>query len=72
MMTAHFDDYYGHGVPGSVRDLACEFRLHRAGYMARGICGAIVCSDGWAYGRRVDARCHRAPRRRCLRGMPLL
>jgi hypothetical protein len=67
-MATHFDDYYRHCVPGSVRDLACEFFGHRADYMEREICGAVVCSDGWAYGRRVDARCHRAtPRRRCPR-----
>jgi hypothetical protein len=72
-MAAYFNDYDGYGVPGNVRDLACEFCVHRAGYMARDVCGAVVCSDSWVYGRRTDARGHRAPlRRRCQRGMPLL
>jgi hypothetical protein len=70
MMAAHDNNYCRHGVPGSARGLACEFCGHRAEYMER---GAIVYSDGWAYERRVDARCHRAlPRRRCPRGMTLL
>jgi hypothetical protein len=56
-MAAHFDDYFGHGVPDSIRDLACEFCGHRAGYMEREICDAIVCPDSRARGQRLDARC---------------
>lgn len=56
-MAAYLYDCYGHGVPDSIRDLACEFCGHRAKYMEREICGAIVCSASRACGHRFDARC---------------
>jgi hypothetical protein len=54
-VAVHFDDYYGHGVPDSIQDLACEFCGHRAQHMEREICGAIVCSDSGACDLRAEA-----------------